>query len=246
MVEEPPLDSDIPERPCSVAYVQDDIYTHFDRKWADELCQTFPNRLGMTFAQFQWQLVKIDKGESVVDQGLEALQMDTAELLNPHIILIARGPLVSWIAQLYLESFHLAGLVLVDPLPMDNLQVSGSALAAVIQESTGVYNDHATACTDQYTRLLEKYRQGGGRSLRLEPGAVPTLVVQSIHHPLFADGAQQTADRHRFLSDQEADEAEERFVGGDVPIIQLFDDEKLDLQAVAKDEIGAWIERRVL
>ena len=107
---EPPLESSVPERPCSVALVQDrGFYGEISSQlWEDQLLQLVPNAFGMSFA-------------SLEIAAQEELQQDLSNTvtMNPLVVLIARGPLVSWWAQLYLESYPLAGMILVDPLPLD-------------------------------------------------------------------------------------------------------------------------------
>lgn len=246
--EEPPLHSTIPERPCTVALVQDTgLYTaQSTRQWQDELRQIFPNQQGITFANFEWKWENVNDDESgggsgrcAVEQGMEHLYLDMAQLMSPHVVLVARGPLVGWISQLYLESFSLAGLVLVDPLPLDDKNLDVAALSQAIGEYTG-------NVPGDYEHNIGSIVRENKRSLLLEPGAVPTIILQSIPVPLFIDGARKTSDRHRLLLRDEEEKSEEAFAAGDAPIIRLDNDDKTDLQTCVKDSIGAWIESRVL
>lgn len=263
-IEEPPLHSTIPERPCIVALVQDNGF--YDKKstnqWQDALRHVGPNQLGITVANFEWNDLRkptADDNRNILEQGLEALQMDMDQLMSPHVILVARGPLVSWVSQLYLESFSVAGLVLVDPLPLDDNA-----------DNDDNNNDDNILDADQFSQAIQDYandfpgvlhehthlenflsdtnsKQGARRPLLLEPGAVPTMIVQSIPVPLFIAGSQQTADRHRLSTlDRQIPEDDED-VESDVPKIHLdAQANETDVHDFLQHKLSAWIERRVL
>ena len=254
------MHSSIPERPCTIALVQDNGFYDKEstKQWQDALRRVGPTQLGMTVANFEWNDLRKPTAEddrNILEQGLEALQMDMAQLMSPHVVLIARGPLVSWVSQLYLESFSVAGLVLVDPLPLDDsgdtddndildADTFSRAVQSYANNFPGALHEHTHL---EYFLSDMKGKQGARRPLLLEPGAVPTMVVQSIPVPLFVNGAHQTAGRHRLSTLDEQIPEDDDDAESDVPKIQLDAPEnETDLDDFIQHKVGAWIERRVI
>ncbi|CAB9517968.1 expressed unknown protein [Seminavis robusta] len=256
LLEEPPLDSPIPERPCTVALVQDSLYGPASTSlWKAQLRSLVPTEFGMSFANLDLSHEQ-EKQQGLL--ALDALQSDLLQMETPQVVLIARGPLVSWWAQLYLESFSLAGLVLVDPL----VPVGDTGMGTVIDA------DAATNQAFQY--VADEARKNGSsnylqnisslffskkrqRGLLLEPGAVPMMVLST--HPFLSEPAQQTAERHRIVYDGQdrEDPSNPMFHLGDVPVISMDLGEdnaggsRVDpLQQCFRDTIGPWIENQVL
>jgi hypothetical protein len=219
--QEPPLDSSIPERPCSIALVQDrGLYGEISAQfWEDQCLEIIPTQLGMPFASLE------------VDAQENSLATDIASLSNPLVVLVARGPLVSWWAQLYLESYSLAGLVLVDPLPLE--EPNPDLVDQLIESSADAFLDGV---------YLNHLYEAQNRPLLLEPGAVPMMVVQSRKDAIFSQGANQTADRHRFVAAENSRKKESST--GEVPILTLEDD--YAIESMLRDSIAPWIESQVL
>lgn len=211
---EPPLDSTVPERPCSIALAQDrGLYGELSAQlWEDQCSTMIPNEFGMTFASLELE-------------RQEDLEADLTSLSTPQAVLVARGPLVSWWAQLHLESYSLAGVILIDPLMLYN--GDPELVDQVIQASEDAFLDGVY--------LNQLYYEAQNRPLLLEPGPVPMVIIQSRSEYVFEEGVQQTIQRHGI------DEAEE---STSVPIITLKDDR--DLESTVRDSLVPWIENRVL
>lgn len=105
-----------------------------------------------------------------LEEALAEMRDDLAVM--PSVVLMTRGPLVSMVAQYYLESVPLSGLIMVDPI------VDLTALAGVEELSN--------------TKLL--LEQIEARPLKLEPGVVPTLILSSKSQ--LQDASKQAAQRH--------------------------------------------------
>ena len=106
-IQEPPINSSVPEHPCTLILAQDDGLDDSDQ-WKS----CFETVTNHGFSQAQWSTQATDLDSALVEMG-----QDLSPIPSP--VWIARGPWTSWMAQFYLESLHLSGLVLVDPLPLD-------------------------------------------------------------------------------------------------------------------------------
>jgi len=209
-IEPPPL-STVSERPCEVVLAQDAGL--YPTCWLKPFSQILPQERGLHFCS-----VSIDSRN--LQEGLDILEQDLAPL--PNIVLIARGPLVSLVAQYYLESLPLAGLVMVDPIlihHVDALQKIGSSF-----EQDSVQHEFVGG-------ILSGMET---RPLKLEPGAVPVLVFQSMEDSTFCEAAKDVALRH---GDPDG-------AFGEVPVHAISTDDKDALLAI--DVITEWIDDSVL
>lgn len=203
---EPPLSSPVPERPCEVVLAQDSSF--YTTSWQETFSQILPQERGFHFCN-----ISIDC-KSLQD-GLDILQQDLAALPNP--VLIARGPLVSLVAQYYLESLPLAGIVMVDPILSSHVEA--------LQQ--------LEPCSKQQHKFVQELLSGSElRPLKLEPGAVPVLVIQSMKNDVLREAAKDVALRH-----YDADGA-----FGESPVIDIADQDALK----AIDVITEWIDETVL
>jgi hypothetical protein len=134
----------------------------------------------------------------------------------PNIVLITRGPIVSLVAQYYLESLPLAGLVMVDPIlyPFPKLQFKRGSMQDAFMKGV----------------LAEKET----RPLKLEPGVVPMLIFRSMVDPIFEKAAEAVALRH---SDPDG-------AFGKVPVYDISVTDEAALMAI--DVVSDWIDDRVL
>ena len=93
---------------------------------------------------------------------------------------------MSLIAQYYLESLPLAGLVLVDPILSNHVD-------ALKKLETRLGGDRTRIQREFVDELLAGVQP---RPLKLEPGVVPMLVLQSIRDDVFQEAAYDVAHRH--------------------------------------------------
>eukprot|EP00544_Gedaniella_sp_CCMP2646_P004531 CAMPEP_0202495930 /NCGR_PEP_ID=MMETSP1361-20130828/18321_1 /ASSEMBLY_ACC=CAM_ASM_000849 /TAXON_ID=210615 /ORGANISM="Staurosira complex sp., Strain CCMP2646" /LENGTH=237 /DNA_ID=CAMNT_0049127117 /DNA_START=41 /DNA_END=751 /DNA_ORIENTATION=+ len=171
---EPLATSTVRERPCEVVLAQDVIY---DSCWQQSFSRILPHERGLHYCG-----ISVDCKN--LQGGLDVLKEDLLELPNP--VLVARGPLMSLIAQYYLESLPLAGLVLVDPILIHHVDVLKELKTRLRGDRTGIQREFVN-------ELLTATRP---RPLKLEPGAVPILVLQSIQDDIFRQASHDVAHRH--------------------------------------------------
>lgn len=208
---ETPPESSVPERPCEVVLAQDDSL--YQTCWKESFSEILPHERGLHFCS-----VSVDCKS--LQEGLDMLELDFSAL--PNVVLIARGPLVSLVAQYYLESLPLAGLVMVDPILLDHIDAVRKLESILRQQST----QH---------EFVEGILSGmEARPLKLEPGAVPVLVFRSMEGSIFKDAANDVALRH---SDPDG-------AFGEVPVHDITSTDQDAL--VAMDMITEWIDASVL
>ena len=225
------------ERPCPVILAEDSLYS--DQSWTPVCEERFPNVHGMPYQQFSWSstdtTIDMDAALSELSRDLSTSSISS----SPQTVLIARGPWMSWMALFYLESLPLAGLVLVDPLPLDHVNFVNQMELAYAQHKDSI--DY---------RLFQEYSEHWSHwTLQLEPGAVPMLVVSTVSKSGWRKAAQATADRHSGS------------VHGAVPVVELIIDtttktrvrraeaaepESSTYQERVVDTLADWIQDRVL
>lgn len=204
--EEPPLDSTVPELPCTVVLLQDnDIYGESSTtNWEKELRRAIPHEFGMSFGAASLHSPALnnsseDHDDEILEESLTELRNDLSQIMNPQIILIARGPLVSWIAQLHLESNPLAGLVMIDPLLLDDSEADYLKPAIDYLIESLPSNLHSKSSNGRSIHLLQSLysNRQNMRPLLLEPGSVPMMIFYSFHNQAYLNAVHQTANRHR-------------------------------------------------
>ena len=152
-----PLDSDIRERPCMVVSADDRSF-YDGASWQRTFRRRFPENYGI-----QFRCMELRKFTSLT-AGLDEMKEDLASEMN--VVLISKGPLISWLALYYLESLPLSGLVMVDPVEIT--QTSACDLKSVYRHD---------AIQQQ---LLDRIRLGAeDRPLLLEPGVLPIMVLST-------------------------------------------------------------------
>lgn len=159
-----------------------------------------------------------------LDDALGEMKSDFSSSTIAQPILVARGPWVGWLAQFYLESLPLSALILVDPLPFGD-----STQACRMYEH--LHQSHCHSANEppspvEYLLFQDYLEHSDHWTLRLEPAAVPTLVISTI--PSWRAHALATAARHSTGSTT---------TNSEVPVKILSD--KNDIVA----EIGQWILR---
>jgi len=103
--------------------------------------------------------------------------------LIPNCILIARGALPSLVAQYYLESRALIGLVMIDPLidPRSPLELRSST-TRYMEMTDGIRARGGDRGVIMEQHILNQLlRDENHRLLKLEAGSVPMLVLYSTH-----------------------------------------------------------------
>jgi hypothetical protein len=152
---------------------------------------------------------------------------------SAHAVLIARGPIQCLVAQYFLESSPLAGLVLIDPLllPNDGRRHMSTTTAVAKAESRWTTSLMELMSIieqlhplppkdndDEISFLHSLIQQESSRPLQLEAGAVPMLI-------LYSDNDTIHRDRYRICAERTG--AYHTFVGGDadhydqVPVIKI-------------------------
>jgi hypothetical protein len=149
---------------------------------------------------------------------------------SAHAVLIARGPIQCLVAQYFLESSPLAGLVLIDPLLLPNdgrRYMSTTTIAKAESRWTTSLMELMSIIeqlypppknNDEISFLHSLIQQESSRPLQLEAGAVPMLI-------LYSDNDTIHRDRYRICAERTG--AYHTFVGGDadhydqVPVIKI-------------------------
>jgi hypothetical protein len=174
---EPPMVSSVLEKPYTLVLLEDQGL--YETSWQATLRESLPAKYGLHYCHQSLTAL------SSLDAALDEMSDDFATM--PSIVLLARGPLASWMAQYYLESLPLAGLIMVDPISLES-----SSLALLEELRTRYAVDEAT----QELGLLDRIQSGAEtRPLKLEAGVVPMLVLTSTNN-LLLESARMTAERH--------------------------------------------------
>jgi hypothetical protein len=120
------------------------------------------------------------------DAALRELSNDLSHLIAPHTVLLSRGPMISWLAQFYLESLPIKGLIMVDPLPMDH------------GESVQALERHYATSSASFSLFHDYVEHYAHWTMKLEPGSVPMMILTTpqIDNDIFGKGALRTKVRH--------------------------------------------------
>ena len=210
-IEEPALNNLVPERPCTIVLAEEEegFYSNSWNSWRTNLVQEH----GFSFAQLQ--LVTA----SDFDSALRELSSDLSSLNASNCVFISRGPILSWLAQFYLESLPLAGLVMVDPLLLDDTES-----VKVLERH---YSEHTVKplASLVFHDYIEHYAHW---TMKLEPGSVPMMIVTTQNDDeVYVKGAINTKRRHD---------------GGYLPVTLVQDSSEQQLQS----HIINWINDEVL
>ena len=192
-VSETPLDSTVMEKPYTLILMEDDVsdsFFHCDSvttdaettisSWDEDFRSRIPRDYGMSFCSISLQLK-----QSSISKALGALKASELTTVSDAIV-VARGPCSSLLAQYYLESFSLKGLVMIDPVLLQQPETEESKLLySLVSE---IYRDDVDS--------LELFH-----SLKVEPNAVPMMVVRTIsddskHFSAWKSSSLHVAERH--------------------------------------------------
>lgn len=182
---EPPVN--VVERPFALVLSEDPGFYPQNSSWRKCFQQEFPQRHGISYATHQFSGMV-----NSFDAAVSELKMDLASGDQPPPVLVARGPWISWVAQFYLESLPLAGLIMVDPLPLDDTKG--------IDQFQSYFRERGLDQTREYRMFQEFQEHWGHWMLQLEAGSVPMGVFYTVNRPGFQRCAESTAYRHS-LSD---------------------------------------------
>lgn len=237
-----PVPNDVSmERPEAVALVESEIYRD---SWAESASRFFPGA-GMHFTQvdlFSNQLREKNKRSAPTLGKLEqTLAQDLSSTAYGYCIVIARGPIQCLLSQYFVESLPLAGLVLVDPLLLpDDGRINqpgvgcaqtrwSSSLSDLVsildRSSANSPMRNSSQITDDMQseqneiHLIRSLKIDKGRAIKLEPQAVPTLVMYSGGHEYedhFRICAERTASFHTSVADGDFFDQ--------VPVVKVKDD----------------------
>jgi hypothetical protein len=216
---EPPLTSTVPERPCTVILAQDE-YFYKSASWDKNFSQKLTEEYGLSYAQWQLSTANTD-----FDSALQEMARDLSSI--PSQVLVARGPWISWMAQFYLESVSLAGLVLVDPLPLDNTEA--------VRQLEALFQNLETPPAS--SALFEEFvNHWGDWRLQLEVGSIPMMVIST--KPELESAARLTVQRH----------SDEKDVSGrrrTIPLVKLHGNGG-EVEKKILPTIATWIDEQVI
>jgi hypothetical protein len=183
----------VAERPCTVILsedvgVLDGVWTKRKQdSWHSVFSTSIPECHGMSYACRRAVVsdsTNNNNNSSALDAALTELKTDLDSIQLP--VLIARGPWNCWMAQFYLESLPLSGLVMVDPLGFDSAAMDNTLSGITLFEK--MYRAHYKNDSErrrmplEYDLFQDYVNHWDHWSLKLEPGAVPMLVLASHGH----------------------------------------------------------------
>lgn len=183
----PSLDAAM-ERPESIVLTESSLYhysnSHHKYKWTEAFQLFYPSQ-GLYFSSIDLfrtkQISSSDESSApIIEMSLKSLEHTLAADLShlastigigaAHTVLIARGPIRSLVAQYFLESLPLAGLVLVDPLLLPN---DGRVKNGPSQSSAEVVENRWNSSLQDLISLLD--------------GTTPTMYKHYSDEKTFAD-----------------------------------------------------------
>ena len=119
-----------------------------------------------------------------MDERVEEMKMDLATRFHDAVV-VARGPIASWTALLYLESLPLKGLVCVDPIPFDattptTTEHRGATTTDSRTARSMLLDTYSTTSDPIVFQIFDEILSDDARTLQLEPNAVPMLILHSV------------------------------------------------------------------
>lgn len=237
---ETPLDSLVIEKPytfilmedetCSLSLTQSNKKNNnnhqensVSKSWINVFRSKVPADYGMSFASISLNWQHDLGGNPSVFGGLQALKSCRLSSISD-AILVTRGPVASLCAQYYLESMALQGLVMIDPILMDDEDNGHEEISSLLSR---LYQQPA----DDEDK--ERFRSS---RLLVEPNAVPMMVVMTIpDSKAWSHSSQFVAARH---GDPDGPY-------GIVPIVDLteMDETEANSATTVLDRINEWIDQ---
>jgi hypothetical protein len=234
---EVPTDANVKERPWTVVLAEDigwfdDGVEQIQASWTPRFAAELPRQHGISFRTWRPSSRPTRGDESSISHSTMTtastlhnaqleLQDDLASI--PRLILVARGPVLSWMASFYLESMPASGVILVDPLSFTDEELCESASTRVrFMDQYLQYQNVTYPLQARHRRLLNviQANEGWDDILQLEPGSVPMAVFSTMHiRNTWKFHAHLMAARHTELSYTALDDEERD--GPKVPVIGL-------------------------
>lgn len=259
-VNEVPLGSSggVLERPCTLILAEDAGVIHgagvrassASGSWHDTYCHTVPNDYGIPYAQ--WSISEQnDQMLYSFDAALTEMKKDLGGSNNlQQPVLVARGPWMSWMAQFYLESLPLSGLVMVDPLLFNDDDDDNSACRLYER----LYKRHVHSGDDrpmpehivsrEYALFQDYVNHWDHWSLKLEPGVIPMMVLVSSATGLApSEGSSSSSEAVLWQRHAEATAARHSSPeSGPVPVVEIDASNRGECVRT----VCSWIEEEVL
>mmetsp|Transcript_24328 Transcript_24328/g.27144 ORF Transcript_24328/g.27144 Transcript_24328/m.27144 type:complete len:363 (+) Transcript_24328:102-1190(+) len=211
---ETPIDSTIIEKPFTMIFmeenknyltnsndigtkksVKNDVKIEDDKSlsisWIDTFRSKIPREYGMSFASISIHRKNhcrddVGGGDAPVllfDELLKALKVSELPTIND-TVLIARGPVASLCAQYYLESLSLKGLIMIDPILIndekdDYCNDDDDDTVTLLRSKVLFTIVGTTNITERFQNDDDQDRFRSSRLL-IEPNAVPMMVVLTV------------------------------------------------------------------
>jgi hypothetical protein len=194
------MDCTVLEKPCTVIWLEDDHYMYNNinneqtLSWHETLRSRIPMECGMSFASISFESPKLMN----VTERLEALKASNLPRIHD-AILIARGPIASLCAQYYLESFSLLGLVMVDPILLDNDDNDDDDDNDNDNDNNNVDRSLLREVMSNMVVDDTDWKRFENCKLLLEPNAVPMMVILATENASWKKASKKVADRHSDL-----------------------------------------------
>lgn len=191
-----PLQDGFVERPGIIISLRSHCQSTSDVDRKDEYLGNEFSRRGVSYKGIQLPCTSSSSSSSskiqyndLMSNGCYEINNDIQSLEQPNVILLAHGPIPSLVAQYYLESFSLAGLVMIDPFLVpfskESLESSGRELLQRMNENDGewIWNDDRTTLESIMSSITTHSEiEDSLRTLKLESGSVPMLVLSTQQH----------------------------------------------------------------
>ena len=178
---EPP--QDVTDCPMSVVLTEDIGF--YETSWGDTFAAVLPKNHGIRFRQFS-----LSPDTANFDQALQEMTNDIRSVASADTILVTRGPWMSWQACFYLQELPLSGLVMVDPMQLDDM--NGVNQFELQYEKLGLQNSVQYKLYREFSEHWDHW----SCSLKIQPGAVPAMVMYTNVRPGYRRCAENTALRH--------------------------------------------------
>lgn len=197
--------------------------TTSEKSWINAFRSKVPVDYGMSFASISLNWQHDLGGKPSVFGGLQALKSCRLSSISD-AILVTRGPVASLCAQYYLESMALQGLVMIDPILMDDEDNGHEEISSLLSRLYQQPGDDEDKERFRSSRLL------------VEPNAVPMMVVMTIpDSKAWSHSSQFVAARH----------GDPHGPYGIVPIVDLteMDETEVNPAITVLDRINEWIDQ---
>ena len=192
----PPLGFEVAP-PSESASSTPHVPTRKFKSWHRSFSNIFPNQFGIAYTKWSLSDPKEFYNEqrnsamtekATFDLALSAMKYDFRAVgsLIQNPILITRGPVLSWMAQFYLESLPLSGLIMIDPIPFENerayqlYQSHYDAFRADQMNKDGNNSSGRLILSDEYYDIINDFNEHWGHwTLKLEAGAIPMMILST-------------------------------------------------------------------